>query len=197
MSKQNFTIRLIDKKSAASILLKHHYLKDISKGFKSGNNFGLFNKDKLVGVCIFTGFPVPELVKGAFGLDRTNQQGFYELSRLCIEPEIQSIEHNLASFFVARCIKQLRKENKVRAVLSYADSNFHSGIIYRACNFTYYGLSALKKDFWIKQDNGTFIKHSRGKTKGVNGEWRDRTRKHRYLLVYDKTLNVLWNIKKY
>ena len=46
----------------------------------------------------------------------------------------------------------------------------------------------LKKDFYYS--DGT--KHSRGSVKGAEGEWRDRTRKHRYLMVFDKKMNVLW-----
>lgn len=189
--KTDYTISLISKADAAKLLLKYHYLKDISKGFKSGYNYGLFKHDELVGVCIFTGFPVPELVVGAFGLDRKDQDGFFELSRLVLHPDIQKDEHNLASWFVSRAIKSLRRAVPVRAILSYADSSFHDGIVYRASNFTYYGLTDVKKDFWIKTDDG-YVKHSRGKIKGLDGEWRERTRKHRYMFVYDKSLNVLW-----
>ncbi len=192
MSKESFSISLITKAQAANVLLKYHYLKDISKGFKSGVNFGLLDKGQLIGCCIFTGFPVPELVKGIYGLERNDQDGFYELSRLCLTPVIQKTEHNLASWFVSRCIKSLRKNFKVRAVLSYADESFHEGTVYRALNFKYYGLSTLKKDFWILQSDGSYIKHSRGKTKGIPGEWRPRTQKHRFLITYDKSLSPLW-----
>ncbi len=60
--------------------------------------------------------------------------------------------------------------------------------IYRACNFQYYGLTDPKKDFYYA--DGT--KHSRGSVKGVDGEWRERSRKHRYVMVFDFGLNVLW-----
>jgi hypothetical protein len=192
MSKESFKLGLVTKQQAADILLKFHYLKDISKGFKSGFNVGLFDNEELVGVCIFTGFPVPELVTGMFGLPRENQEGFFELSRLCLTPEIQKQEHNLASWFVSRSIRLLRKEKSVKAILSYADSTFHSGTVYKACNFKYYGLTEAKKDFFIKQPDGSFIKHSRGKVKGIEGEWRDRSVKHRYVLVYDKNLDIKW-----
>jgi hypothetical protein len=197
MAKSEYFISLISKSQAAKILLKFHYLKDISKGFKSGFNVGLFRGDVLVGACIFTGFPVPELVKGAFGLDRKDQSGFFELSRFCIEPKTQSEEHNISSWFVSRSIRLLKSKENVRAILSYADSGFHSGIIYKASNFNYYGMTARKKDFWIKKADGSFVKHSRGKTKGVDGEWRERTRKHRYMIVLDKRLNVLWEKQPY
>ena len=195
MAKKDFTIKQVSKQEAGTILLKYHYLKDISKGFKSGYNYGIFKSDALLGVIIFTGFPVPELAKGMLGLERNEQQGLFELSRLCLEPKIQQEEHNLASWFVARAIKQLRKDTEVKIILSYADAEYHNGTVYKACNFKYYGLSAPKKDFWIEQPDGSYKKHSRGKTKGVKGEWRNRSRKHRYLIVFDKKLNVRWEEK--
>ena len=193
MSKEDFSIDLITKHEASEVLNRFHYLTSLSRGFKSGINFGLFDKEgALRGVCIFTGFPVPELSKGLFGLDRKDQEGLYELSRLCIHPKTQEEEYNITSWFVSRCIKELRKQEKVRALLSYADTDYHNGIIYRALSFNYYGLTAPKKDFFIQLPNGNYIKHSRGKVKGLEGEWRDRTRKHRYLKVFDKKLKPKW-----
>ena len=136
--------------------------------------------------------PVPEIAKGAFGLERDNQQGLFELSRLCVNPQLQKEEYNITSWFVSRSIKRFRKDANVRAILSYADSSHHRGIIYRACNFTYHGLTDAKKDFYYT--DGT--KHSRGSVKGEQGEWKDR-RKHRYLMVFDKKLKVLWKPEKY
>ena len=194
--KSDFYIDKISKKQAEELLLEYHYLKDISKSFKSGYNYGLFKNNDFsplniggpVGVCIFTGLPVPEIAKGAFGLQRTEQQGLFELSRLCIHPETQQEEYNITSWFVSRCIKRLRKETDVRAIISYADSDFHDGTIYRACNFKYCGLTDAKKDFYYA--DGT--KHSRGKVKGAEGEWKERSRKHRYVMIFDKTLELCW-----
>lgn len=195
MSKSDYSLRVITKNECKNILDGWHYLSKLSKGFKSGFNYGLFHHDALIGVCIFTGFPVPELSKGLFGLDRSDQDGLFELSRLCVSPHYQQSEHNITSWFVARALKQLRRDTKVRCVLSYADGDYHRGTIYRACNFKYYGMSTPKKDFWVQQSDGSFTKHSRGKTKGVLGEWRDRSIKHRYLIVYDKKLKPLWDEK--
>jgi len=194
--KSDYYIDRITKKQAEELLLTYHYLKDFSKGYRSGYNYGLFKKNDfsplnigpLLGSVIFTGLPVPEIAKGAFGLERNEQQGLFELSRLCIHPEIQGTEHNITSWFVSRAIRQLRKDTEVKAIISYADSDFHSGTIYRACNFTYVGLSDPKKDFYYA--DGT--KHSRGKVKGAAGEWKERSRKHRYVMVFDKSLELLW-----
>lgn len=194
--KSHYYIDKISKKQADDLILKYHYLKDISKDYKSGYNYGLFEKNDFCplniggakGAIVFTGLPVPEIAQGAFGLERNEQQGLFELSRLCIHPETQSAEYNITSWFVSRSIKQLRKDTKVKAIISYADTDFHSGTIYRACNFQYCGLTDPKKDFYFA--DGT--KHSRGKIKGAAGEWKDRSRKHRYVMIFDKNLKLLW-----
>ena len=196
--KSNFYIDRVGKNEVKNLLYTHHYLKDESKDFKSGYNYGLFKRPDwecplniggCLGVCIFTGLPVPEIAKGAFGLERNQQDGLYELSRLCIHPDIQKEEYNITSWFVSKCIRRFRNDTNVRAILSYADSDRHSGTIYRACNFDYFGLTDPKKDFYYA--DGT--KHSRGSVKGKEGEWRERSRKHRFLLTYDKSLNIKWN----
>jgi len=202
--KSDFYIDRVGKEEIKELLYTYHYLKDESKDFKSGYNYGLFKHTEwecplrigeCIGACIFTGLPVPEIAVGAFGLQRHEQEGIYELSRLCIHPEVQKEEYNITSWFVSRCIKRFRKDAKVRAILSYADNNHHSGIIYRACNFQYYGLTAPKKDFYYA--DGT--KHSRGSVKGSEGEWRERSRKHRYLMIFDKELKkrLTWKEEKW
>jgi len=197
--KSDYTIDRVNKSDAADLLLRFHYLKDISKTFKSGYNYGLYKNNEfcplniggIQGVCIFTGLPVPEIAKGAFGLERNEQQGLFELSRLCIHPDTQQEEYNITSWFVSRAIKRLRNETEVRAIISYADSDHHGGTIYRACNFRYCGLSDPKKDFYFNDGS----KHSRGKIRDAEGEWRDRSRKHRYVMTFDKSLDLLWTDK--
>jgi hypothetical protein len=201
--KDEYFIDKVSKEEIKNLLYTYHYLKDESKDFKSGFNYALYRKsftDVLrigspIAACVFTSFPVPELAVGAFGLQRHEQEGLYELSRLCVHPDVQKEEYNITSWFVSRCIKKFRKDANVSAILSYADSYRHNGIIYRACNFKYYGLSSPKKDFYYA--DGT--KHSRGSVKGAEGEWRDRSRKHRYLMVFDKELQkrLTWKEEKW
>ena len=205
--KSDFYIDRVGKEEIKDLLYTHHYLKDESKDFKSGFNYGLFRSSvsdilrvgECLGACIFTGLPVPEIAVGAFGLQRNEQEGIYELSRLCIHPDLQKEEHNITSWFVSRCIRRFKKDANPRAIISYADASKHSGIIYRASNFSYRGMTDPKKDFWIKQPDGSFIKHSRGPTKGIEGEWRERSRKHRYLMVFDKELKkrLTWEEQKW
>jgi hypothetical protein len=201
--KNNYYIDRVSKNQIKNLLSTYHYLKDESKDFKSQYNYGLFEKSftdilnigNCLGACIFTKIPVPEIAVGAFGLERDQQEGLFELSRLCIHPDLQREEYNITSWFVSRCIKKFRKDTEVKAILSYADANHHSGIIYRACNFKYYSLTDAKKDFYYA--DGT--KHSRGSVKGIEGEWRDRSRKHRYLMIFDKELQkkLTWKEEKW
>lgn len=190
MEKKDFEIKRVNRKTCEDFLKDRHYLSLQGCSFRSGNNYGLFFKDKLIGLAIFHGVSAGETIKGAFGLEKTEQSGFYELGRLAMD-EDHNVK-NLTSWFVAQCIKRLRKEVNVRAIISYADSDFHYGGIYQALNFKYYGLTAKKKDFWIEQEDGTYVKHTRGKTVGIKGEWRPRSQKHRYMIVYDKSLTPNW-----
>ena len=101
--KSDFYIDKVGKEEIKELLYTYHYLKDESKDFKSGFNYGLFRSSVsdilrvggCLGTCIFTGLPVPEIAVGAFGLERNQQEGIYELSRLCIHPEIQKEEYNI------------------------------------------------------------------------------------------------------
>ena len=195
MDFSNYNIKRIDKNTCGEFLSNHHYLSKQGFSFRSGYNYGLFCEDKLIGVVVFHTVSAWETVKGAFGLLDREQAGFWELGRLAMDAEYTV--KNCTSWFVTRCIKLLRQETTVRALISYADSLYHNGYIYQATNFKYYGLTAEKSDFWIRQADGTFKKQSRGTTKGKDGEWRKRSRKHRYMIVYDKTLKVLWKEENY
>lgn len=195
MDFSNYKIKRVSKAECEQILSKNHYLSKQGFSFRCGRNYGLFLEDKLIGVAIFHTVSAWETVKGAFGLEDKEQKGFWELGRLAIDGGYAV--KNLNSWFVARCIKLLRAEENVRALISYADTEYHEGYIYQALNFTYYGLTAPKKDFWVKQDDGTYKKQSRGVTKGVDGEWRPRSRKHRYMMVFDLSLTVKWTQQPY
>jgi len=187
--KNEYTVREGAKNEFSELLQNHHYLQaKENRKFRVGFNVVLENKDnEVVGVAIFTNFPVPELVVGMFGLQRNEQEGMCELSRFCLSPADQEREHNLATWFLSRAIRLLRKKKKVRALLSYADSKYHTGIIYKAYGFKYYGLTAKRKD-WKKKDS--LVPNSRGCL--GDGECVERSKKHRYLIVYDKTLNLRW-----
>lgn len=194
LSEVGYEIEKIEKKTADEFLKQYHYLGKQGYSFRSGFNYGLFEKGCLVGVCIFHTVSALETVKGAFGI--SNQEGFWELGRLALDPAHNNTGE-LTSWFVSRCIKRLRRETNVRALISYADAEYHVGYIYQALNFGYYGLTTKKCDYWKKCEDGTYKKMSRGGSKSIEGEWRPRSRKHRYMLIYDNELTVKWEKQKY
>lgn len=149
MSKSEYRVMELYSFEINKLLVDYHYLGISGAKWKKGKTYCLMRGDRVLGACIFTGFPVPELAVGMFGLARTDQEGMYELSRLVLSPAVQKEEHNIASWFVSRAIKQLRKSVNVRCILSYADSDYHSGIIYRALGFMYCGLSEPRKDYYV------------------------------------------------
>lgn len=187
---KEYTIKKINRSDCELLLSQFHYLSKSGFSFKSGLNYGLFLENSLIGVAIFNGLSVSEISKGCFGLERDDQDGLFELGRLAINPK--AYEPNLTSWFLSRVIRMLRNEKNVRAILTYADASLHNGYIYQALSFKYYGLTTSKKDFYILQENGDYKKHQRGKVKGLVGEWWLCTRKHRYLLIYDKRLICRW-----
>lgn len=215
----NYKIKLIDKKEAEPLLLRYHYLTDQSQSFRTSKHcYGAFDGQHLIAVCIFTGFPVAELFKGIWGINdfrNFDQSGFYELSRLCIHPHYQRTKC-FASWFISKCLRRL-KNDKTRAVLSYADDDYHSGVIYAASNFDYYGLTDEKCNIWVpcsEEQGGKFLpEHKRiGRDethwKQMSRGWREhlnnggikvpRGRKHRFLIVWDKTLPpVRWKKQKW
>lgn len=194
--KEKYYIERISKYSAKKLLDEYHYLHE-EGSFRSGINYGLFEKDSklLIGVIIFHTVSAKEIVKGCFGIPSYKLDGFMELGRLCLNPH--KYERNITSFFLSNSIKLLRKTQNVVALLTYADSEHHTGYIYQATNFKYYGLTSPKKDFFILQEDGSYKKLQRGKCKHLVGEWRDKSQKHRYLIIYDKNLKTIWEEKPY
>tara|TARA_Y100000389_G_C17428178_1_gene500874 strand:+ start:962 stop:1669 length:708 start_codon:yes stop_codon:yes gene_type:complete len=180
--KKNYVIKLIDKAVAYEFIRKHHYLGDAR--FFSKFAYGLFGvkSGDMYGVATFSNPQGNVALKGWFGLPNSNQT-VLELSRLCVLPQFNGT--NATSFLLSTSIKMLKKEG-VRAVITLADDSRHTGSIYQVCNFTYYGLTDKKSDFFSYDDNGKV--NPRGKTKEKQGVWIPRTRKHRYAYILDKSL---------
>ena len=180
--KKDHIIKLVDKKVAYEFVKTYHYLGDAK--FFSKFAYVLYHKDsdEIMGVATFSNPQGNVALKGWFGLPNTDQS-VLELSRLCVLPELNGT--NATSFLLSMSIRLLKKEG-VRAVITLADDSRHSGSIYQVCNFTYYGLTDKKSDFFSFTDGGKV--NPRGATKDKQGVWINRTRKHRYAYIMDKEL---------
>jgi hypothetical protein len=185
---ENLSVIEIGQKEANQLIFNYHYLGD--KDFRQSFRYGIEVGNELLGCVIYGHISAPETVVGAFGLERTDQDGFFEITRLVLNPNFNGF--NYGSMLISRSIKKLRVSTKVRAIITYADSRYHIGAVYQAANFKYYGLSSPKKDFVV---NGKT--QERGKTKGMNGVWVSRPQKHRYAMVFDKKLKILWKEQPY
>lgn len=123
------------------LLSKYHYLPNAGRG---GIAYGAYLNNELVACCIFS-----PLIRQNITIDNYNKNEVRELSRLCIHPRYQ--KHNLASWFISRCIKLL--PDKYKCVISYCDTTFnHDGATYKACNFKLDKI--VKPDFWYVDQNG-------------------------------------------
>lgn len=216
----HFTIEQATRPQAET-LLRHHYLSKQTTSFRfSSDSFVATYCGMPVALAIYTGFPVPELFKGIWGVRdfrSFDQTGFLELSRVVVHPDFQ-VPH-MTSWFVAKTLKEMRRR-KAKVILSYADSDYHNGTIYAALGFDYFGLSDLKKDPWIpmpEEEGGKYLppekRPGRSEThwkKVTRGGWAvarenggiyvDRGRKHRFLKIFDREVKkwpILWPKQKW
>jgi hypothetical protein len=104
--------------------------------FREGN-FGI---PEMVGVCVYTRPAGPSAGQSYYP---EAPDKVLELRRLCL---IDETPKNAESFFVSRSIKWLRQNTDWEFILSYADmEQGHSGVIYRASNFEYLGVTGAGK----------------------------------------------------
>jgi len=178
----------ITYRDAYKLVSQFHYLG--KKRFIGQFCFGIFKGIKLVGAVIYSPLSVPNSATSSFGLPRGNYSEFLEMSRLVLEPNLNG--KNTGSKFIAYSLRELKKKG-IKAVISYADSSRHCGAIYQAANFEYYGLSPQKNDFIFADGR----KLTRGKSKGFEGEWVERSRKHRYLYRIDKKIQCVLQKESY
>lgn len=142
-AKKIFTIEEITKNKAYEFISKYHYLKEAL--FFSKYSYGLFINDNLVGCATFSNPQGINTMKSWFNLPN-NDQSILELTRLCVLPKLNNT--NSSSYLLSNSIKRLKQKN-IKAVITLADSNRHVGSIYQVCNFTYYGLTDKKSDFFL------------------------------------------------
>ena len=148
----------IDKSLAKECYKKWHYLG--VKDFVSSYNFGVFYGNRLWGCITFKPPSAEETIKGLFGNE--DQRGHFEIGRFALS---DSLPKNSESRVISIAIRLLRKSEKIKSIITYADTAFgHGGTIYRATGFQYKGLTKQKSDFWV---NGKI--KERGRTKGLGG----------------------------
>ncbi len=150
--------------------------------------FGLYDGIELIGVVTYGTPPSAPLRRGIAGDNQISN--ILELNRLCLRYN----RKNEASMLVGRSLKLLPPR---KFVVSFADtSQGHEGIVYRAANFGYYGLSAKRTDWKLRSrphlHGQTVADEFRGQCNrsalmrekyGDDFYLEPRPRKHRYIYV--------------
>lgn len=132
--------------------------------------FGLFKGGEKVGVLTIGKPASHSLCIGICGAKYSNK--VYELNRLIT---LDGLERNSLSWFVSKCLKDLKQDDLI--IVSYADSGMnHNGYIYQATNFIYTGKTRQRTDKYTPGN-----KHSRHYTEEFNHLRKVRTAKHRYV----------------
>lgn len=140
---KNCIVRRIEFSIARPFVEKWHYAHSV-KGISPDYCFGLFScKDRLLGVAMYR--TPPHWVAGAYS---KNPKKVTELRRLCC---IDDTPKNIESFFISKTLIWLKKNTDLELVLSYADTTQgHIGIIYKASNFMFRGISKPERKILYK-----------------------------------------------
>lgn len=120
-------VNSVNDSKLRAFLDKHHYIKSLPRG--CDKVFCLYICNVLSGLATY-GYPVGRNAIKSYG------NNIKELKRFCL---VDGLPKNTASWFMAKCNRQL-KQDGLGAVLSYSDpKQGHTGIIYKASNFLYLG----------------------------------------------------------
>lgn len=168
----DYSVKKITYHESKYLVELYHYSKILPKNTKYC--FGLFKNDTLVGVCCFSTPSSPNYRKM---LINDNGETILELNRLALINNIK----NEASILISKSIKLLPK----CIIITYADTKHnHLGVVYQSTNFGYYGLTEKRKEY-------NSIVHPRtAKNVGQDIEYRDRSRKHRYIYFNKIKVNI-------
>ena len=122
-------------KEVGEFIALHHYSKTYSRSVL--HCFGLYLEEVLTGVCTFSTFSREESAR-KFPHD-------LELSRFVLIP---GCPKNTASFFLGRCLREMKDKTKLFGIVSYADpTEGHTGTIYQATNFQKIGVTQASRHY--------------------------------------------------
>ncbi|MCP4492741.1 MAG: hypothetical protein GY820_36365 [Gammaproteobacteria bacterium] len=129
---KSWQIKRVDRKHITKFIEKWHYSKSIN-GCIADYCYALYDGDTMKGAMFFGRMAMANQWKRF----SNNEKEVIELRRLCC---VDDTPKNAESYFIGGALRQLRKDWRKGIVVSYADKEYgHSGVIYRASNFTMTG----------------------------------------------------------
>jgi hypothetical protein len=179
----DYTVKEISYDDTKPFILEKHYAKRMpSISFA----YGLFEQNKLIGVCTIGKPASPFLCKGICGEEE--QKRVFELNRLVLNEDTQK---NTASFFVGSVLRALKENDLI--LVSYADEGMgHYGYVYQATNWIYTGKTKARTDKYMPGK-----KHSRHYTEEFAHLRKVRTSKHRYVFFTGSSKRYLLKKLRY
>ena len=163
MNPKELSVILCERSEIRSFIETHHYSKSIN-GVKSTFCFKILFKERLVGAILFG-----QLSTTAWKKFSSVEEEVLELRRLVL---VDAAKKNSESRVISKAIKQIKKASStVKFIVSYADPNYgHTGVIYRASNFKFVGMSGKDKGF-VDTETGKLY-HSRALRTKYKGEYK-------------------------
>jgi len=132
---KTYKIEPCERNEIRDFIEKWHYSKNIN-GLISDYCFKLLDGNELIGAMIYGRIAMA----GVWKKYSDNESELTELRRLCC---IDDTPKNTESYFIGGTLRWLKKNTNIKRVVSYADETYgHSGVIYKASNFTHNGMTA-------------------------------------------------------
>lgn len=132
ISVREFDVKLCTIQVISEFIEKWHYSGNVN-GVISDYCFVMTYKHNIVGAAIFGRIAMA----GVWKKYVKNEHDLLELRRLAC---VDKTKKNAESYLIGNCLRWLKKNTRVKLILSYADNNYgHTGTIYRATNFNFLG----------------------------------------------------------
>jgi hypothetical protein len=135
----DYEVALCNRKEIVEFIEYWHYSKNVN-GLKTDYCFKLLDANKnIIGAIIYGKIGMANVWKKY----AQKESELIELKRLCC---VDNTPKNTESFFIGHTLRWLKKNTKIKTVISYADMTFsHNGTIYKATNFIHCGMTAKGK----------------------------------------------------
>lgn len=185
---EDYSVETVSVKEGLSLIGQYHYA-------KGGSHTAVFMHGL---ICNWTGRIegvvqwLPPTKPTAISVAGEKWRDCLSLSRMVVIP---SAPKNSCSFLMAKSIQTIKAEGRWKILVTYADTRVgHSGLVYRASGWTYFGISS-KTTAWIDPKTGkqvaTLSTKSRSKQQMVELGYVQvgKFYKHKFVKYLDKALH--------
>lgn len=155
--KSEWIVRPIQISTARKIIETYHYAASATNTGVYTHGLFKINNDYSEENCLGVAWWLPPTKNAAISTFNGDWRKVLSLTRLALKPEVPK---NACSFLLSRSIKLIDK-NKWHCLVTYADTwQKHAGIIYKADNWEYLGLTKPSPVF--QDSNGKMMGRKRG-----------------------------------